>query len=217
MVRKFLLLILGLIVLVGMHHFNFINNDLYVTEEDSDKVMLTLFGIKTDNNWSIKLPISQIEVRLTDIGVCGDRRFVSGDYQDGSERGSVHLDYLKIVTLNHAPLKDEESITRKGGSQTRLDDILFVVPFFVSTQGDEALAYLGLFNINIKRRDIKQLDNYFIGDGVKVVALQTEEPFDVTSRISLSYFTHDEKEALIESSTSQVTKLIKVTNKAFSQ
>ncbi|QYJ98725.1 hypothetical protein K0J45_05655 [Shewanella alkalitolerans] len=224
MARKILLLIVGLLVLVllaGVYRFNFTNDDLYVVKEDGsvipldedvDKVMLTLFSIKTHKAWSIKLPESQAEARLTSISLSGDRRFASGDYQNGPERGSVHLDYMKIVTLNHVADGEEERV-----SDTNKDEMLFVAPFFVSNQGSGVFAYLGLFSINHKLGDIEQLDSYFIGDRVEISALQTEEAFDLTSSVSLSYLTHGDQQAMAEAPTNKVTKLIKVTREGFSE
>ena len=218
MARKLLFSILALVslvILAGIYRFNFTHDDLYVVQEDGsvvpldediDRVMLTLFSIKTHEGWSIKLPESQsqpqAEARLTRVDLSGDRRFASGDYQDGPERGSVRLDYMKMLTLNYA-----------GDA----DQMLFVAPFFVSNQGSGVFAYLGLFNLNHKRGDIVQLDSVFIGDRIEIRDLQVEEPLDVTSSVSLSYLTHGDEQSMAEAPAKQVTKLIKVTPSGFSE
>lgn len=205
------LLLLITVVLAGIYRFNVTNDDIYVEQSDGQvvkydaidnkKVMLTLFGVETDNQWRITLPHSyqaqsQVAVTLTDIRQDSVPPVAIGNYRDGEEVGQVAVDYSKITPLNLS---------------NRDDQMVFVVPFTVSNQGSGVFYYLGLFNLNTKQWRMEQLDTLFIGDRVVIESLATDEPFDVSSRLSLRYLEHGEGQSMAERANKTVDQFIKVT------
>ncbi len=213
MAKKIVLLIaalIGLVILAGIYRFNFTDDDLYVVQqdgtvvplnEDRDNVILTLFSIKTHKHWVIQLPESDAEAQLTRVGL-GDSPFVSGDYQDGPERGSVNLDYQKILPINGAGIDASKNM-------------LFVAPFFVSNQGSGVFCYLGLFSLNHQSGEIKQLGTHLLGDRIEIKSLTIDEPFDVTSSLVVSYLTHGDEQSMAQQPAKVMQESIKVSDKGF--
>lgn len=217
MTRKIVLVILTVILLVvaaEVHRFNFINDDIYVVQADDqivpfdttnnvdpkNNVMLTLFSFDIDRYWQIQLPDSKVKASLTDLRKYDDLHLATGKYQDGDEHGLVSLDYYNITPLHLGNIDDE---------------MVFSVPFSVSNQGTGTFWYLGLFNLNTNTGEIGQIDTFFLGDRIKVNELKTDEPFDVTSSLYVSYFKHDQKQSMAEIPSERVDQYIKVSIEGF--
>ncbi|OCH19042.1 hypothetical protein A6E05_01440 [Aliivibrio sp. 1S165] len=217
MIRKILLVILTLILLVvaaGIYRFNFTNDDIYVVQTDDqvvpfditnnvdpkNNVMLMLFSFDIDRYWQIQLPDSEAKAPLTDLREYDDLHLATGKYQDGDEHGLVSLDYYNITPLHLGNIDDE---------------MVFSAPFSVSNQGTGTFWYLGLFNLNTNTGEIGQIDTFFLGDRIKVNELKTDEPFDVTSSLYVSYFKHDQKQSMAEIPSERVDQYIKVSIEGF--
>ena len=217
MIRKILLVILTLILLVvaaGIYRFNFTNDDIYVVQTDDqvvpfdttnnvvpkNNVMLMLFSFDIDRYWQIQLPDSEAKAPLTDLRKYDDLHLATGKYQDGDEHGLVSLDYYNITPLHLGNIDDE---------------MVFSAPFSVSNQGTGTFWYLGLFNLNTNTGEIGQIDTFFLGDRIKVNELKTDEPFDVTSSLYVSYFKHDQKQSMAEIPSERVEQYIKVSIEGF--
>ncbi|MGR5080101.1 hypothetical protein [Photobacterium swingsii] len=213
MLPKILLLaaiVSGLVVAAGVYRFNFTNDDIYVVQadgqtvplatEDNTSVMRTLFSFYTDKYWQIELPDSSKKVPLTEMKDFNGQHLAVGYYQQGDERGVVSVDYTRMAVLNFTFVEDE---------------MMFAVPFSVSSQGSGVFWYLGLYHMNTKYGDIKQIDTFFVGDRVVINTMQTDEPFDVTSSIQLTYLAHGPSQSMAESPNKHIEKLIKVTPKGF--
>lgn len=217
MIRKNLLVILTLILLVvaaGIYRFNFTNDDIYVVQTDDqvvpfdttnnvdpkNNVMLMLFSFDIDRYWQIQLPDSEAKASLTDLREYDDLHLATGKYQDGDEHGLVSLDYYNITPLHLGNIDDE---------------MVFSAPFSVSNQGTGTFWYLGLFNLNTNTGEIGQIDTFFLGDRIKVNELKTDEPFDVTSSLYVSYFKHDQKQSMAEIPRERVEQYIKVSIEGF--
>ncbi|OCH19918.1 hypothetical protein [Aliivibrio sp. 1S128] len=217
MIRKILLVILTLILLVvaaGIYRFNFTNDDIYVVQTDDqvvpfdttnnvdpkNNVMLMLFSFDIDRYWQIQLPDSEAKAPLTDLRKYDDLHLATGKYQDGDEHGLVSLDYYNITPLHLGNIDDE---------------MVFSAPFSVSNQGTGTFWYLGLFNLNTNTGEIGQIDTFFLGDRIKVNELKTDEPFDVTSSLYVSYFKHAQKQSMAEIPSERVDQYIKVSIEGF--
>lgn len=213
MLKKILLLaalVSSVVLAAGVYRFNFTNDDIYVVQEngqvvplatqDNTPVMRTLFSIYTDKYWQIELPDSGLKVPLTEPKNGNGQHFALGRYQQGEERGVVHVDYPRITVLNFTFVEDE---------------MMFAVPFSVSNQGSGVFWYLGLFQMNTRHGDIKQLDTLWVGDRVVITALNTDEPFDVTSSLQLSYLKHSAKHSMAEKPVEVIKTLLEVTPTGF--
>ena len=217
MTRKIGLVILTAVLLVvaaGIYRFNFTNDDIYVAQTDGQvvpfdtksnvdlkhNVMLTLFSFDIDDYWQIQLPNSEAKANLTDLREYDDLHFATGKYQNGDEHGLVSLDYYKIRPLNLGNIGDE---------------MIFSAPFSVSNQGSGNFWYLGLFNLNTKTGEIEQIDTVFIGDRIKLEELKTDEPFDVTSSLHVTYFEHSQEQSMAEAPSKKVEQFIKVSIQGF--
>ncbi|MBB1314343.1 hypothetical protein [Aliivibrio sp. SR45-2] len=217
MTRKIVLVILTVILLVvaaGIYRFNFTNDDIYVVQADDqvvpfdttnnvdpeNNVMLMLFSFDIDRYWQIQLPDSEAKAPLTDLREYDDVHLATGKYQDGDEHGLVSLDYYNITPLHLGNIGYE---------------MVFSAPFSVSNQGSGIFWYLGLFNLNTNTGEIEQIDTFFLGDRIKVNELKTDEPFDVTSSLYVSYFKHDQKQSMAEKPSEKVEQRIRVSIEGF--
>lgn len=189
------------VVAAGIYRLNFTNDDIYaVNDENNTNVMLTLFSFDTDDYWQIQLPDSKAKAPLTDLREYNGLHLAIGKYQDGDEYGTVSLDYYKITPLNLGNVEDE---------------MIFSAPFSVSNQGSGTFWYLGLFNLNTDSGEIGQIDTFFLGDRIKLDELKTDEPFDVTSSLYVSYFKHAQKQSMAEIPNEKVEQTIKVSIEGF--
>ncbi|MFA1560159.1 hypothetical protein [Aliivibrio fischeri] len=208
MLKKILLGIVSvslLIAVASVYRFNFTNDDIYVVDAESsldteNNVMLTLFSFDIDYYWQIQLPNSKAKASLTELREYDGLHLATGKYQDGEEHGSVGLDYYKITPLNLGNIDDE---------------MIFSVPFFVLNQGTGVFWYLGLFNLNTKTGEIKQIDTFFLGDRIKVDKLKIDEPFDVTSSLHITFFKHSQQQSMAETPSEKVEQYIKVSIEGF--
>ncbi|MGF1690080.1 hypothetical protein [Photobacterium kagoshimensis] len=213
MLKKILLLaalVSSVVLAAGVYRFNFTHDDIYVVQEngqvvplatqDNTSVMRTLFSIYTDKYWQIELPDSGLKVPLTELKNDNGQHFALGRYHQGEERGVVRVDYPRITVLNFTFVEDE---------------MMFAVPFSVSNQGSGVFWYLGLFQMNTRYGDIKQLDTLWVGDRVVITALNTDEPFDVTSSLQLSYLKHSVKQSMAEKPVEVIKTLLEVTPTGF--
>ena len=147
-----------------------------------------------------QLPDSKAKAPLTDLREYNGLHLATGKYQDGDECGTVSLDYYKITPLNLGNVEDE---------------MIFSAPFSVSNQGSGTFWYLGLFNLNTDSGEIRQIDTFFLGDRIKLDELKTDEPFDVTSSLYVSYFKHAKKQSMAEIPNEKVEQTIKVSIEGF--
>ncbi|WP_023603383.1 hypothetical protein [Aliivibrio logei] len=217
MTRKIVLVILTVILLVvaaGIYRFNFTNDDIYIVQADDqvvpfdttnnvdpkNNVMLTLFSFDIDRYWQIQLPDSKVKASLTELRKYDDVHLATGKYQDGDEHGLVSLDYYNITPLHLGNIDDQ---------------MVFSTPFSVTNQGAGTFWYLGLFKLNTNTGEIGQIDTFFLGDRIKVNELKTDEPFDVTSSLYVSYFKHDQKQSMAEKPSEKVEQRIRVSIEGF--
>lgn len=208
MLKKILLGIVSVSLLIAaasVYRFNFTNDDIYVVDAESsldteNNVMLTLFSFDIDYYWQIQLPNSKAKASLTELREYDGLHLATGKYQDGEEHGLVGLDYYKITPLNLGNIDDE---------------MIFSVPFFVLNQGTGVFWYLGLFNLNTKTGEIKQIDTFFLGDRIKVDKLKIDEPFDVTSSLHITFFKHSQQQSMAETPSEKVEQYIKVSIEGF--
>lgn len=203
--------IIALVIAAGIYRFNFTNDDIYVVKaegetssfkEGDNNVMLTLFGLQTDNYWRIQLPDSDVKVVLTELRDDHDSHVAVGKYQDGEEYGLISLVYANITTLNLGDISEQ---------------FTFAAPFVVSNQGSGVFWYIGLFQLNLTTAEIKQLDTFFLGDRIKLGELRTDEPFDVTSNLYVKYLKHNESQSMAEKPNETVEQYIKVAIGGFSE
>ncbi|QUM75795.1 hypothetical protein HWV00_05870 [Moritella sp. 24] len=159
------------------------NND--TVQGDDSEVMLTLFSMKTSNDFIVTLPDTGVDVKLTKIiGLGTPEGKAQGDYQVEQDRGEVLLDYRHISPLN---------LTASNGR------LYFVAPFSVSNQGSGLFHYIGLFEQDFDSNRIRHVDSYFIGDRIQLNEMRIDE-----SSVDLSFNQHGDKQAYAEAPSETV-------------
>lgn len=191
----------ALLILIAAVLFVQMGNNTVTDASKQDQVMLKLFSMKTNQAWLIEVPETEAKAALTGFSADSDNYLVSGDYSYQEERGTVELDYSKITPL---PVGDASQY------------MTFVAPFSVSNQGSGLFWYLGMFRLDINRARVAQLDTLFLGDRIKIQSLSTDEPFDVSSAVKITFLNHGENQSMSEIPQKMTEKVIKVSKAGFS-
>lgn len=199
-----LIILPAIVIIMGIYQFNYTNADIYIELADGEivqydklmreaetkgysKVMLSLFSIRTLEDFTIFLPeqnSTPISVALREIKKQEMQRWATGQYSIGEEYGSISLNFDTIRTIN-AETKDKQ--------------IIFAAPFSVSNQGSGVFFYLGLFLQDTQKNTIKHIDSTFIGDRIKIISI---EPNNQGRFIAINY-----TERATDSETKQATAL----------
>ncbi len=209
------IIVVGVIVIIaiaGIIKFNILEDDIYIQNEDGtvekfddvkhgnssyqSEVMLKLFNIKTSNDLIINIPETNLSTKIKNF-VLIDLIYEMGQgtYSDGTEKGIVLLDYVKIRIAHISNSKN---------------NIYFVIPFIVSNQGSGAFYYLGLFEQKINELKITHLDSYFLGDRIKINNIKVGE-----NKIDVKYKTHSPEQSMSETPTKSKSVTIETTINGF--
>lgn len=163
--------------------------------QESSKVMLKLFSMKTSNKFILNIPETSSHSELSEFQKINSNEYVKGTYTDGYERGNVFLDYLKINSIN---LTESKTL------------FYFVAPFIVSNQGSGSFNYLGLFVQDSKKMTIKHLDSFFLGDRIII-----EKINPIMDEVSILIKEHSQKQVMAESPNKSKTIQLKTRTTGF--
>lgn len=198
------LLLLALVIVAGVYRFSMTDEEIGARQgwhkPQSDEVMLTLFSYQDASPWQVNIPESNGYATLSEFVGEDKLRRAKGRYQVGEQRGEVLLDYFQLQVLNFSPATE---------------NMTFVVPYIVTSQGSGSFYYLGLFRMIESERKIEQLDSVFIGDRLANLSVSIDQPFDVSSSILVDYLTHGESQAMAEKPNTATQRMIKVSPHRF--
>ncbi|GLT19175.1 hypothetical protein GCM10007938_29570 [Vibrio zhanjiangensis] len=149
------IVLLILVVIAGVYRFSLPADSItakfsrQVTNQDA--VMLRVFGIKTPNPWTVKVPETQVYsfIQRLDNG----SGLAQGYYQDQAVRGTVTLDTRQLIQLN---------------------ETLYAVIMRISNQGTGIFYYLTLFDYDKLRHRMISRDAYLLGDRIEVERLEQQ-------------------------------------------
>jgi len=204
--------ILVVVAIAGIIKFNILQDDIYIKNADGtvekydeakqenqeyySKVMLKLFSIKTTSDLIVNVPEENIVTKIIEfVSIDSTTEMAKGDYSDGTERGTIFFDYMKIKILNI-------------GEST--DSLYFVAPFIVSNQGSGRFYYLGLFGYHVNSFKIKHLDSYFLGDRIELSSIKEEKNI-----LEVYFKIHSDKQSMAEKPNMSKQLKIKVNSTKF--
>ncbi|MEZ8289681.1 hypothetical protein [Vibrio sp. 10N.237.312.B06] len=162
------IIMLVVVILAGIYRFSLSDEEILAKFPSSqvsyDPVAETVFDLKTTNPWTIKVPETNAYAFINEVD--GPRSIAFGRYDSGVERGVVTVDTnnLSSVTLGKASF--------------------FVAPMWVSNQGSGVFYYLGLFKHDQHRSRVVLVDQFFLGDRVRIQTLEITQLLDSQSKLS---------------------------------
>ncbi|MEZ8774068.1 hypothetical protein [Vibrio sp. 10N.247.310.17] len=162
------IIMLVVVILAGIYRFSLSDEEILAKFPSSqvsyDPVVETVFDLKTTNPWTIKVPETNAYAFINEVD--GPRSIAFGRYDSGVERGvvTVGTNNLSSVTLGKASF--------------------FVAPMWVSNQGSGVFYYLGLFKHDQHRSRVVLVDQFFLGDRVRIQTLEITQLLDSQSKLS---------------------------------
>ncbi|MCG9689135.1 hypothetical protein L1D13_19695, partial [Vibrio tubiashii] len=95
------IVLLIIVAVAGIYRFSLTDEEILAKFPNqvskSDRVMQSLFSIKTVNPWTIKIPESSAFTFIDDME---QPQIVKGTYEDGAERGEVSIETRFITQVN---------------------------------------------------------------------------------------------------------------------
>lgn len=188
------IVMLVVVILAGVYRFSLSDEEILAKFPSSqvsyDPVVETVFDLKTTNPWTIKVPETNAYAFINEVDV--PKAIAFGRYDSGVERGVATVDTksLAAVTLGEATF--------------------FVAPMWISSQGSGVFYYLGLFKHDQQRSRVVLVDQLFLGDRVKIQALDVTQQPDSKSQNKLtgqgfiSFTQHSAEQSFAETPSEKV-------------
>lgn len=178
------IVLLVIVTIAGIYRFSLTDEEILAkfpsAQVEIDAVVLSVFGIKATNPWTIQVPENNAFAFIDTLDK--SQSLASGRYDSGAERGVVTVDtkMLKRVDIDGQPL--------------------FLGPMSVSNQGSGVFHYLALFKFDSSRSRMILADSELLGDRVQVQNLV----LDNNSRVEVVYLQHGPNQAMSETPSEEV-------------
>jgi len=180
------IVLLIIVAVAGVYRFSLTDEEILAKfpsqVSQSDRVMQSLFSIKTVNPWTIKIPESSAFTFIDDIE---QSPIAKGTYEDGAERGEVSINTDFIVQINATT---------------------YVSPLVVSNQGSGVFHYLIVSKYDEFRQRLVTKGSAFLGDRVRIKDISVNE-----NQVTVKLLQRDEHQAMSEEPSQLTTILFKVT------
>ncbi|MDR9827414.1 hypothetical protein RCJ22_17550 [Vibrio sp. FNV 38] len=180
--------LLLIVIVAGAYRFSLDEDkmmDKFAAASSMDPVVHSLFDVTLPG--VLVLPVPEITANTVFSDFDAERSVATGQYDSGAERGTV--------TLYKTPQLEFDFKLGKG----------FVVLASVSNQGSGHFYYLVSFGLDSQRTRLVALDNYFLGDRVKMTAMDNE-----VGHISIKFLTHAIEQAMAEEPQQKMEKQLVV-------
>lgn len=180
------IVLLIIVAVAGIYRFSLTDEEILAKFPNqvskSDRVMQSLFSIKTVNPWTIKIPESSAFTFIDDME---QPQIVKGTYEDGAERGEVSIETRFITQVN---------------------ETTYVSPLVVSNQGSGVFYYLIISKYDEFRQRMVTKGSAFLGDRVRIKDVSIDE-----NQVTVKLLQRDEHQAMSEEPSQLTTILFKVT------
>ena len=180
------IVLLIIVAVAGIYRFSLTDEEILAKFPNqvskSDRVMQSLFCIKTVNPWTIKIPESSAFTFIDDME---QPQIVKGTYEEGAERGEVSIETRFITQVN---------------------ETTYVSPLVVSNQGSGVFYYLIISTYDEFRQRMVTKGSAFLGDRVRIKDISINE-----NQVTVKLLQRDEHQAMSEEPSQLTTILFKVT------
>ncbi|EGU54131.1 hypothetical protein VIOR3934_19930 [Vibrio orientalis CIP 102891 = ATCC 33934] len=182
------IVLLIIVAVAGIYRFSLSDEEILAKFpsqiSNQDAIMQSVFGIRTLNPWTVKIPESSAFTFIDDV-VEGD--LLKGSYEEGAERGVVTIESEKIVSF---------------------DGNTYVSILALSNQGSGLFYYLMLSQYDEFRQRLISKDSVLLGDRIDVQSLEEGDKQSVV----VTFLEHDKNQAMAEPPSKQVKRIFVVTN-----
>ncbi len=185
------IVLLIVVVAAGVYRFSLSDEEILAKFPKSnvqiDTIAQQVFGLRLTNPITVPVPDTHSVAFMERWDKA--HRWTLGDYDTGTDRGSVAL--------------DTELLTPIDG-----EDKSYVSVVTVSNQGSGVFTYLALFKFDEHRARMVMVESELLGDRVKV---QSIKPTD--NKIEVILLIHTKNQPFSESPTESVSILFSITDK----
>ncbi|KGY14109.1 hypothetical protein NM22_01220 [Vibrio tubiashii] len=148
----------------------------------ADPIMQSVFGIRTANPWTVKIPDSNAFTFIDDM----ERSpLMTGTFEDGPVHGVVAVDSRTLVEI---------------------DPTTYLSSLSVSNQGSGVFYYLAVFKYDEFRQRLVSKGTAFLGDRIRVDSIEAN-----ADQVTVKILERDERQAMSEEPKKIVTILFKLT------
>ena len=180
------IVLLIIVTIAGIYRFSLSDEEILAKfpqqASQQDSVVASVFGLRTPNPWTVKVPDSS---EFTFIEKIESEQYALGQYANGEERGTVTFDLERM---------------------TKVDASTYAGVLTVSNQGSGVFYYLALSKYDEFRQRMVTKEAVLLGDRIKVnqVAMKGQ-------LISVELLERDENQAMAQEPTKLTTILFQVT------
>jgi hypothetical protein len=182
------IVLLIIVAVAGIYRFSLSDEEILAKfpsqVSTQDAIMQSVFGIRTPNPWTVKIPETSAFTFIDDV-VQGN--LLKGSYEDGAERGVVTIDSQKIVSL---------------------DTNTHISVLALSNQGSGLFYYLMLSQYDEFRQRLITKDSVLLGDRIDVLALEEGE----NQSVVVTFLEHEKGQAMAETPSKLVKRIFVVSD-----
>ncbi|MGY5612076.1 hypothetical protein [Vibrio brasiliensis] len=178
--------LLIIVTVAGIYRFSLTDEEILAKFPNqgpqNNAIMAQVFGIKTTNPWTVKVPDSNAFTFIEDLE---HRPIAAGSYEDGEVRGRVAINTEQIVKLN---------------------DTTYAVILAVSNQGSGVFYYLAVSKYDEFRQRMIINGGALLGDRIKVAEISA-----VDRLITIKLLEREANQSMAEEPSQITTILFKLT------
>ncbi|MEF1255306.1 hypothetical protein [Vibrio sp. M260112] len=178
--------LLIIVTVAGIYRFSLTDEEILAKFPNqgpkNNAIMAQVFGIKTTNPWTVKVPDSNAFTFIEDLE---HRPIAAGSYEDGPVRGRVAINTEQIVKLN---------------------DTTYAVILAVSNQGSGVFYYLAISKYDEFRQRMIINGGALLGDRIKVAEISV-----VDRLITIKLLEREANQSMAEEPSQITTILFKLT------
>jgi len=182
------IVLLIIVAVAGIYRFSLSDEEILAKfpsqVSTQDAIMQSVFGIRTPNPWTVKIPETSAFTFIDDV-VQGN--LLKGSYEDGAERGVVKIDSQKIVSL---------------------DTNTHISVLALSNQGSGLFYYLMLSQYDEFRQRLITKDSVLLGDRIDVLTLEEGE----NQSVVVTFLEHEKGQAMAETPSKLVKRIFVVSD-----
>lgn len=180
------IVLLIVVSIAGVYRFSMSDEEILAKfpnqASQADPIMQSVFGIRTANPWTIKIPDSNAFTFIDDMT---QSPLMTGTFEDGPVRGVVAIDSQTLV---------------------QIDSTTYLSALSVSNQGSGVFYYLVVYKYDEFRQRLVSKGSAFLGDRIRV---QSVEVLDNQAMVKL--LERDEYQAMSEEPKKITTIMFKLT------
>jgi len=180
------IVLLVVVSIAGVYRFSMSDEEILAKfpnqASQADPIMQSVFGIRTTNPWTVKIPDSNAFTFIDDMT---QSPLMTGTFEDGPVRGVVAIDSQTLV---------------------QIDSTTYLSALSVSNQGSGVFYYLVVYKYDEFRQRLVSKGSAFLGDRIRVQSVEV-----VDNQAMVKLLERDEYQAMSEEPKKITTIMFKLT------